>query len=321
MKNAIPFFCVASLVAFPSAAQERKGDARMPDERQANEQTPRSYERIETLIGAEVHLMAGPGEPGNEDIGADATGEIEDLIVLPDGRIDWAVVKNDGRQVLVPAKKLRWNDAEDLFQASVSTAELQGKPEFDLAAAKRSGICDAIESVETAWGMSTRKEAREASTRKGMQRFHETKLQVAHHAVTCGSEIDELELFGMAEEFGGVTKTFVDPHNMRVDLVVVSRGGLGGIGGTDYLMPYAALTLCHEPLEEGADYQDAEQMLCVAKTVKELESAPEYDEPDGDTLVSPANRAAAMRFFGKGMGKDDKGGDTGRKKPGERQGG
>jgi hypothetical protein len=250
------------------------------------------HETIETLIGADVHLSPAAGEDTPK-------GEVKDLLIAPDGRVEWAVIGCDGKQALVPGEKLSWDAEKERFHAGITKADLESKPDFDLGKARESGLCEAIERVETQWNVQSRKKAREAATRAGEKRYMGTTFLEANGFMVCGSELDELELYGMNEEFGGVAKTLVNPAAMRVDFVIVSRGGVAGVGDTRYLVPFRAAKLCHEPLKEDQKPKDAKLMLCVDKPVATLESAPKYEEPEDDeVLVSAANRTAAERFFG-----------------------
>lgn len=338
MKSHLFILCAASVASLPVlAAQGGGGPAMKPGDVRTQapaERAPRHHERIETLIGADVRMStAMHGTVGRTagqdpaDMERDApTGELDDLVIAPDGAVQWAIVSYDGRDVLVPADSLTWNREEERFDLALSASQLREKPEFDLEKARENGFQQALAAVESAW-KDVKKDVTRAAARltdgddAGLA---SAGLKAADDAVLCGSEVDELELYATREEFGGVTKTFVDPEALRIDLLVVSRGGLAGIGDTSYLVPFEALTLCREPLEEDQKPEDAALMLCVGKSVEQLKQAPEYEEPEVDNvLVSPANRAAAVRFF---EGQKQKKGyapaeDHGGKKEGEERSG
>jgi len=249
------------------------------------------HESIETLIGADVEI---PGSAGKDEEAA--AGEVKDLLVAADGAVEWAAIELDGRATLVPASKLTWNAQKERFHLDVPRAQLQTKPELDLDAARKNGLSEVIAKVESSWEVPGK--AREASAKSQERHFRDTEFVMADASMLCGSRIDELEMYGRKEEFGGIARTFVDPTAMRVDLVVVSRGGIAGIGDTAYLVPFEALALCRKPLSEGQKAADAELLVCVDRSIEALESAPEYEQPDDGGLVSVANKAAAESFFG-----------------------
>ena len=268
---------LATAAAVPATAQDQDTKtARSADT---------GHERIETLLGAQVNL-ASPRE------GEDATAELSELLVAADGTIRWGLVESDGRTVLVPVDELTWNGENDTFSIARTAAELRAEREFDLGTAREKGLANTI----AMWTETDPKPREAASSRTAT--FHGTELLVASDAILCGAELDELEVHGADGELGGVTQTFVDPKAMHVDLIVLSSGGLAGIGATDYLVPYEALTLCHAQVEEGEDPQQAERMLCVWMKKAQLEKAPEYREPETEgRLVDPANCDEAKRFY------------------------
>lgn len=255
------------------------------------------HERIETLIGADVRLEVAAKADAERPSGA-----VKDFLASPKGKLEWAVVSCDGREVLIPAKKLQWHAKDEVFSLAMTKKDLQSKPTFDLAASRESGLERAVEAVASTWDSAKDAMTREAShgdSSGKTTRIENDDLTRADGTMLCGDEVDELELFGTSEEWGGVTKTLVDPESMCIDLVVVNSGGVAGVGGTDYLVPFCSLVLCRAAAGPEEDQKKKELRLYVPMSAKELQAAPEYEAPESDDrLVTAANRSAALSFFG-----------------------
>ncbi len=258
---------------------------------------PIQHERIETLIGADVLPSSGTldesGRPLEPDAG-EPLGTVDELLIGADGHISWAVVHSGDRRVLVPFKKLAWDGRSDRFRLDASKSLLGGLAAIDLDQAKKGAFQKAVQDAQVAWKNDLERSAEPAAARK----WTATSLARPTTEILCGSEFDELELLGANDEFGGVTKSLVNPARGCVELLVVSRGGVIGMGADEYLVPFEALSACRKA---DADEPDAEGelMLCSELNVNQLQQGPRYEKPETDgVLVSEANRSAALRFYG-----------------------
>ena len=299
MKPTYVWCIVATIAAQPALSQEKHATEDREHASAAERALPDHHATIESLVGADVHFdttrtaAAGQSTDRRQDREKVTIGTVEDLLLAANGSVEWVVLECDDTQRLVAPRELSWDRDEECFWTGLNEAALKARTEFDLEEARERGLAKSL--VAASGERST--QVREASYGTP-KRFAATAFSAAPEAYLCGSEVDELTVFGMDEEFGGVSKTFVDTDSMSIDLVVVSRGGLAGIGDTSYLMPFGELAVCREPSEEGEDAGEGDLLLCVDITVESLEGAPEYVEPEEDgVLVAASNRMQAVRFF------------------------
>jgi hypothetical protein len=255
------------------------------------------------------------------DVAKRPKAEIDDVLVdTRTGDVSWAVVSFGGflgigdKTVVVPCSALTWNAAEKRFNLQATEDQIKGLPEFDLGKAKESGLDSAVATVESRWqtmgfppkrhdvttskGVTTKdttKEAKEAAAKRGERVEGVNTPETAKPAMppaafnpapfhlVCGSEIDGLEVYGHADKFGKVTEAIVDRNAREVALLVVSSGGVAGMGDKEYLLPFDATTLCRK----GDD-----NILCVDRSAEQLKTGVEYKKPkDGVVDASAALRA------------------------------
>lgn len=261
---------------------------------------PDAWTTVDKLVGCDVSLspsaeqLREAAEDGDQpDRGQ---GEIKDLLIEPrSGQIEWAVVSCGGllgigdHTVAVPASALRWNAAEQRLELGLSQDELEQAPEFDLGEARERGLSARVEVVEAAWSREVREPAQERGGEQDVLVFDTLRLRRTPERVAVASELDEYPVFAQSQEFGDLKTAIVDVENMRVAFAVVARGGLAGIGGQEYLLPYESLLVCQR-------VDGDEHVLCVDRPTVELERAVKYERPEHGVLdrESAARARAGM---------------------------
>lgn len=264
---------------------------------------------LEKIDGADVRMRAQDDDDGDAKR---PKGEIDDVLVRPStGELGWAVISFDetlgmgGKTVAVPMSELSWNAEESCFDLAATKAELESLPKFDLDAARRNGLDRAIAVVEASWtdvGRPTNGSMREASQRSdarhGTDGEDDAQPRIVHGSFVAvaapvefaaASEISDLDVHAKDEKFGKVSKCIVDSAQGELAYVVVSRGGIAGIGDEHYLLPFGALRLCHEDGDAKA------LVLCADRTVEELKRV-KYEKPDEGVLDAQAARMADETF-------------------------
>jgi len=253
------------------------------------------YVTVEDIEGAEVRLRA----PADAQDGEAPKAEVQDALILnPTGKLMWAVLRCEGREVLVPFSDVRWDAGAECFTSDLSRIELEALPEFDLAQARRDGLDQAIALVERGRRAADRGTSREEELVEAKKQIREAAAKgarvgeggylVLSEPYYCTSALDELELRAGSEEFGGVIKSIVDLDTQRVEFFVVSRGGLAGVGSDEYLIPYGSVRICVSGEDEGA-----EPALCTDASMEKLESAVRYEKPKKGVL-DPAQAKEAL---------------------------
>jgi hypothetical protein len=219
------------------------------------------------------------------------------------------------KEVAVPANVLRreyraGEKAGDkpVFVLSATEEELKKLAAFKKSDADDkdgSGIQAAVREAEASWGtlnrMSDVGEAKPATTKRD-----DDPARPAALTMLLGSCLDDYKLWAGNKEFGSVSKCIVDcptsatnvhvgtdgkpadqddavaekhslkPHGLGVRYLVVSRGGIAGIGDTLYLVP---LTACSFVKHED------KWTWSVPQTVEQLESGGvKYKKPDTGVL-------------------------------------
>jgi len=302
--NAAHIATLASLLLSLVVAEEPALDEQPLQDGEAAAQAPKvepRYVTVEDIEGADLRIPSSePGEEPSKD------SEVQDVLIdTRTGELGWAVVKVGGRQALIPCKELRWDVAQECFATDRSRAELEASPEFDVDKAEKTGLEGAVVMAERGWreryGDAPRPATDPADADKDQVREASAQRVQTNPRYLPSSEpwfrashLDELELFGGSEEFGGVTRSIVDVAGGRVEFFVVSRGGVLGIGDDDYLIPFRAVTLCRSKADEGA-----EPALCIDRTVSQLESATRYEKPE-DGVLDSAQASRARSSFSNG---------------------
>lgn len=92
------------------------------------------------------------------------------------------------------------------------------------------------------------------------------------------------------QDFGSVGVCSYNASSNTIEYVIVGKGGVLGMGGTDYLVPYLAT----RPVWSA---DNNELKLTLKKSHVELANAPEYNKPERG-IVSDDNCARACKFFG-----------------------
>lgn len=295
-----------SLLVCPGLAAIQ--DEEIQDEKQYEQEHHKSakthFVTVEDIEGAKVRLS--PAGALDEELDDDVpSAEIKDALVRTDtGELAWVVVECEGREVLMPFDQLRWDSEQERFATDRSQVELKTLPDVDLDEAIERGLENAVAAAKRGWRELTEnldmrdtededervgedgeageqgaeKRAQEAALRRSQ--IEGTEFYTYTEPYFRASQLDELELYSMSDEFGGVGKSIVDCGTGKVEFFVVNHGGIiGGVGGTDYLIPFCAVTFC-----TATDDPDSQELLLCQRTTEQLEDAVRYDEPDEGVL-------------------------------------
>lgn len=296
---------------------------------------------LSDVLGAKVRLKAAAtaGEVPADD--ERPTGSIDDLVLdSRSGRASWAIVSVGGmlgigeKSVAVPAKALRCsnrgsagvdqsNDADPVFELAATEAELKSLPAFDKGMFEKNGMEATLRNAETSWRQlhmdGTARAPADAAGERDSGRPADASGETgkAPAAALLASKLKGLAVRGSdaaagdkdAKDFGEVSAAAIDPRSCTVSFLVVSRGGVLGVGESDYLVPFHATRLVLAG-------EDKQQVLTLPKSAAELESAPKYSKPD-QGVVSDANVRVSCQYFGvqPGQGMRERGGvrpDTGK---------
>lgn len=264
----------------------------------AKVQSPR-HVTLDALIGAEVCLVPSAEarrEAAEEGESPDRPkGEIVDLIIGgKDCSMQYAVVSVGGllgigaKNVLLSNDVLRdakVEDGEPTFTLAMTESELKACPAFDCDEAKKRGL-DVAVKMDQAQKSDKGKDrtganVAEASTRNNNKTV--SNLILASQLAGCSVRTP-------SEEFGSVDSCYVNCSTRAAEYLVVSHGGVAGIGDTLYLVPIKACTMI--------EYDD-EPALQLNKSTKDLEAAPEFKKSDNESVpVNEATAKLAREFYG-----------------------
>lgn len=247
------------------------------------------YATEEKLQGSDCRLQPPADKPDEKD-----KATIKDVLIdSRNGELRWAVLSSNTREVLVPVEALKWDMQDKCFVSNRSEADLKRLPEFDVGEASKSGFDSAIAVAEKGWkdlggsGESIEKRAQEASAPKTFEGTSYYAIPSAYYRI---SELDELELFGPKEEIGEITRAIVNCDDKKVEFLVVNSGGVLGVAGEKYLLPFEAMRICKDKSNE-----DAEPRLYSNMTKDQLEASVRYEEPKEGVLdAATAERARTM---------------------------
>lgn len=289
---------------------------------------------LDEFLGADVKMRANAEErreAREEGEKADRPeGEIDDLVIGPDGKIRWAVVDVGGflgigeKSVAVPISALDCqpkDQDEALVTVSATEKQLKALPEFDLDDAEKSGLRSVLQAAEASWsarglpadadmkrdqaertggestGGNTRREGREGVVEGERQdekltRRPETGAAPATSHATGdfvrASKIDDWKVRASDGELGSISKVFVSVDRQPTIGYVVVAVDTPGLGSTDYLMPYGALTRAKH---------DDDWVWTVAKSKADIQSGVKYEKPAQGVLNVETGRQAD-EFFG-----------------------
>lgn len=318
---------LACAIALPAQGeQDPHSDARPQATMRAADQAA-----LSAVLGAKVRLAPGAderGEHATEGRAADRpSGSISDLILIaPTGQASWAVVSvgqligGGDKEIAVPTAALRCKRSQDqqpVFDLAATEAELKALPAFDRTMLQELGLRAAVRQAETAWHEVRQDGAGQPADASGA-RPRDPEAKAADAAAVAPELMLATQLKGMpvrcvdaaeGKDFGEVESACVDLRSTTVAFLIVGRGGVLGIGETEYLVPVEATRLV--PAGE-----DRKPTLSLPKTTAEMDTgAPKYEKPDTG-IVSEANARRSCEFFGVHPGRHPKGhdrdGDEGR---------
>lgn len=212
------------------------------------------------------------------------------------------------------------------FALLATQEELRAAPSFDMAKAKKQGLRQSLQASEASWKRSKGKwnDAHDASGQKstpnentgrdthgqkkegenssdGMQRntpdgvvdqvtIDETTFVRYRDEWLQASRLDGTDFYTRTESFGDVGKVLVDCDSGCVDFVVVSHGGVVGIGDSEYLVPFAAIVLRQQQKEQ-------DEMIChVDKSKDTMTAAIRYEKPENGVVTQDAAKTARKHF-------------------------
>lgn len=276
---------------------------------------PAHFVVLSDILGADVRMRANAEErqEAREDgeVAKGPKGEIDELVLRPDGGIGWAVVDVGGflgmgeKSVAVPIAALDCRpkgDNEATVTIAATEKQLKALSEIDLdKAEKAGGLSAALRTAEASWnahGLPTegamKRDHKDSTGRDSTgadstgkdstgaaERAHGTVGSAtpastnAQANLICASKIDDWKVRATDGEFGEISKVFVAiDERPCVDYVVVECD-TPGIGSTDFLVPFQALTCT----KNGDDW-----VWTVAKTKDELMRAVKYTKPSHGVL-------------------------------------
>ena len=251
---------------------------------------------LDDLIGAEVVFDHSNPDMEKNDKAAKKEegkkGKVKDVVVATnDGKIAGIAITGGevgDRTVLVPASNVTCNmvDKKPCYFMKMTKAELDGRPEFDAKKAEKEGLDREMERLH---GTGPSKESPEPGV-PDKDKSHAAPMGAM--AYVLGTQLKGCEINAMDKHFGKVRDSAVDLRGNMVSYFLVSHGGVGTVGDTVYIVPFAAATWVRE---------DDKSVLKLSKTVDEAKTAPEYKKPDQGVLTSEQMRSADS-FWGKRPG-------------------
>lgn len=259
------------------------------------------------------------------------TGSIEDLIMNANtGKIQFAVVSVGGiigigeHHVAIPMSSLTWSKTESdpVYLLRATEAELKALPEFDSDAP--GGVTGNLRNAEKAWdgiradwrgtvdasgdrtgtGRTTERGGRitdgqernadgtERTVDGTTKKVDPSLVQGSTQTIVLVSQLKGADVISSDnKEFGSVSDSSINVRSNTVEYVIVGKGGVLGVGETDYLVPFQAV----RPVLAGDDRDELK--LALPKTTAELASAPRYTKPEHG-IVSDDNCHRACTFYG-----------------------
>lgn len=273
---------------------------------------------LETMLDQDVRLAPSREavrEAAEEGDAAERPeADLEDLILDRDGTVKWAILDVGGiagvgdKTIAVPIRLLNCvpqDDDEATITLDAREEQLKALPAFHVDEARKSGLEAALKDVDRAWrqfdrdvgagGEELLPEPRrpigvgEASADREAAAAEAATRNAGEPSLWLASELDEWDVRGSDDDLGSVSKVLVRlDREPKIDFVVVSSGGVLGVGDTTYLVPFRALKVARH---------DDENVWMLAKSKDALESAPKYEEPE-DGVLDAAAATRAKTFWG-----------------------
>ena len=297
---------IALLAAAPLAAQgEEPRKVPSPVVQQGQDFRVTDQVNLSEVLGAKVRLKAKAEERAEAAAEGRApkgpNGSIDDLVLdCRSGQASWAIVSVGGllgigdKEVAVPASSLmhvRLNDNKPMYELDATEAELKSLPAFDKKAMEKSGLDVSLQNAETSW-KKIRPDARLRPVDASAGNGHKPDAGVSYPNAIMASKLKGLNLRCSegkeAKACGEIDSVAYDINSNTVTYVVIGKGGVLGIGETNYLIPYGAtriITVENKPV------------LTVAKSSTEIESATRYAKPEKGFL-GDGNVKASCTWWG-----------------------
>jgi hypothetical protein len=231
---------------------------------------------------------------------------IADLVLAADGgESHWAAVSVGGmlgigdRIVAVPNTALAcvMTEGDPVFELRATEAELKTLPEFKPMANDTRSLARVLTASEKAW-TGIRPDWRAMPVDAASSKTTDASSPNADHAKTVApiAWLLASQIMGCNvkssdnQDFGSIDQGCYDLKTNTVDFFVIGKGGLVGIGQTDYLVPFQAgrLTFVGE---------DKDAVMTLEHSAAVLKGAPKYVKPDHG-LVSERNGRQACEFYG-----------------------
>lgn len=230
------------------------------------------------------------------------------------------------KNVALPVHMLRWNGEKKHFDLSATEDQLKALPAIDLKDATKRGLDQEVTAIRGHWSKAglpehragvehrageiadktkaavedaadkARRAAQGETAEAAAQRPDATKGTIKGTTFTpatvhtaCASDLDDPEVYALSEKFGKVTKCVVDRNTWDIPFCVVSHGGALGVGNTEYLVPFRALTACRKGNDD---------ILCLDRSVDQLKGgAVKYEKPKNG-VVDPSAAERANSAYG-----------------------
>lgn len=327
------------VAAMPLLAQERndRGTNKPGDQVRAQDPMGSNWVTTDKVIGANVVLQpAAAGEQPTDGAArttTDKKGEVEDLIIdSASGEVCYAVIStgdwfDDEKNIAVPFDQLSYRpmgQGEDpQFALTLPLERVRSLPKFDLDGSRKNGLETVVQGLKQTW-KDVRRGVNEATgdkdrrpTTDGTTGRNDTgttdsavaagKMGVHYTYATKLKGMDVKAGSGEDTGFGDVSTVIVNPNKGCVDFVVASKGGVLGIGETDYLIPFGAAHIAKIADED-------ETVLQVNRSKTQMESAIKYKKPDREGVVlDPTLARQAYDFYGVNKNKSGSTSDHDRK--------
>jgi hypothetical protein len=291
--------CAAVAFAGGIAAQDKAPKDRAPTAPVAAERP--HFVTLSDMLGADVVMRATPEDRREAAAEGEAPrrpkGEIEELIIDPtDGTVHWAVVGVGGllgigeKAVAVPIRALDCQpkgDHEAVVTIGATEDQLKALPKFDLGQARKSGLRGALRGIEASWRETEGQIASGQPAKPEDVKIREASAETVD--LICASNIDDWKVRASDGEFGSVSNSIVRVERTpTIGYLVVSTGGVLGVGDSQYLVPFRAAAI----RPEGDSF-----VWTLPKTKAELKTAVEYKKPDHGVLDTGVCKRAE-EFFG-----------------------
>lgn len=199
-------------------------------------------------------------------------GEIKDLVIdMESGKVTWAAVSVGGligignKVALIETSSLypEMVDGERCFKLSMTEQEIKNLPEFDASRASKD-----LDSTVTALGGKARDGAY-ASKDEAKGEMEAATSRAPRHMLA--SKVVDCDLQATDDTFGSVSDGVMNTSNHTLTHLLVSRGGLAGLGDKIYIVPFEAVDV---------SMVEKEPALSVGRSVASLETCVVYEKPD-----------------------------------------